>query len=101
MGSRRRASITSCWNASKSASLRKRCILPTDRFRAWYTCPSCAFREGLVKGSAITLVVSRLQSSFRAQTRAHITARELASPPFEGVYIRAFAGRVTPSQRRI
>ena len=33
--------------------------------------------------------------------RAHITARELASPPFEDVYIRAFAGRVTPSQRRI
>ena len=45
MGSRRRASITSCWNASKSASLRKRYILPTDRFRAWHTtCPSCAFR---------------------------------------------------------
>ena len=33
--------------------------------------------------------------------RAHITARELASPPFEDVYIRACAGRVTPSQRRI
>ena len=33
--------------------------------------------------------------------RAHVTARELASPPFEDVYIRAFAGRVTPSQRRI
>ena len=26
---------------------------------------------------------------------AHITARELASPPFEDVYVRAFAGRVT------
>jgi hypothetical protein len=23
--------------------LRKKCILPTDRFRAWYTCPSCAY----------------------------------------------------------
>ena len=33
--------------------------------------------------------------------RAHITARELASPPFEDVYIRACAGRVTPNQRRI
>ena len=33
--------------------------------------------------------------------RAHVTARELASPPFEDVYVRAFAGRVTPSQRRI
>ena len=66
----------------------------------------CCFLFGfslhlLVKGSAITLDVSRLQSSFRAQIRAHITARELASPPFEDVYIRAFADRVTPSQRRI
>ena len=52
-------------------------------------------------GSATTLVVSRLQSSFRAQIRAPTTARELASPPFEDVYIRAFADRVTPSQRRI
>ena len=55
----------------------------------------------LLTGSAITLAVSRLQSSFRAQIRAHITARELASPPFEDVYIRAFAGRVAPIQRRI
>ena len=66
----------------------------------------CCFLLGFslhlrVTGSATTLVVSRLQSSFRAQIRAHITARELASPPFEDVYIRAFAGRVTPSQRRI
>ena len=29
------------------------------------------------------------------------TARELASPPFEDVYIRACADPVTPSQRRI
>ena len=28
--------------------------------------------------------------------RAHVTARELASPPFEDVYIRAFAGRGHP-----
>ena len=66
----------------------------------------CCFLLGfslhlLVTGSAITLVVSRLQSSLRAIFRAHVTARELASPPFEDVYIRAFAGRVTPSQRRI
>ena len=33
--------------------------------------------------------------------RAHVTARELASPPFEDVYIRACAGRVTPNQRRL
>ena len=33
---------------------------------------------------------------------AHVTAREaMASPPFEDVYVRAFADRVTPSQRRI
>ncbi len=50
-----------------------------------------------VTGSTTTLVVSRLQSSFRAQIRARITARELASPPFEDVYIRAFADQVTPS----
>ena len=45
------ASIMTCWNASKPATLRKRCILPTDRFRAWYTCPSCAFRAALGIGS--------------------------------------------------
>ena len=67
----------------------------------------CCFLLGFslhlqVTGSAITLVVSRLQSSLRAlDYRAHVTARELASPPFEDVYVRAFAGRVTPSQRRI
>ena len=33
--------------------------------------------------------------------RAHVTARELASPPFEDVYVRAFAGQVALSQRRI
>ena len=31
----------------------------------------------------------------------HVTARELASPPFEDVYIRAFVGWVTPNQRQI
>ena len=66
----------------------------------------CCFLLGIslhlpVTGSATTLVVSRLQSSFRAQIRAHVTARELASPPFEDVYIRACAGRVTLNQRRI
>ena len=45
----------------------------------------CSFLFGVslhhpVTGSAITLVVSRLQSSLNA------TARELASPPFEDVY---------------
>ena len=48
----------------------------------------CCFPPGVslhpfVKGSATTLVVSRLQSSLQ------VTARELASPPFEDVYIRA------------
>jgi hypothetical protein len=33
--------------------------------------------------------------------RAHVTARELASPPFEDVYIRACANQVTLDQRRI
>ena len=33
--------------------------------------------------------------------RAHVTARELASPPFEDVYIRACADQVTLNQRRI
>ena len=36
--------IMTRWNASKSASLPKRCILPTDRFSTWYTCPPGAFR---------------------------------------------------------
>src|SRR5215831_377853 len=48
----------------------------------------CCFPSGVslhpfVKGSATTLVVSRLQSS------RQVTARELASPPFEDVYVRA------------
>ena len=33
--------------------------------------------------------------------RAHVTARELASPPFEDVYIRASPTQVTLNQRRI
>ena len=54
----------------------------------------CCFLFGFslhlpVTGSAITLVVSRLQSSLRAYFAPHVTARELASPPFEDVYIRA------------
>jgi len=66
----------------------------------------CCFPFGvslhlLRTGSATTLVVSRLQSSLRVVIRTHVTARELASPPFEDVYIRACAGRVTPNQRRI
>ena len=42
----------------------------------------------IVTGSAITLDVSRLQIDCDS-IRAHITARELASPPLEVVYIRA------------
>ena len=66
----------------------------------------CCFFFGIslhpnVTGSTTTLIISRLQSSFRAQIRAPTTARELASPPYEDVYIRACAGRVAPSQRRI
>ncbi len=50
----------------------------------------CCFLFGFslhlrVTGSSITLVVSRLQSSLRAYFHAHVTARELASPPFEDV----------------
>ncbi len=41
------ASIMTRWNASKSASLPKRCILPTDRVSTWYTCPPGAFRAAL------------------------------------------------------
>jgi len=56
----------------------------------------CCFPFGvslhlLRTGSATTLVVSRLQSSLRVVIRTHVTARELASPPFEDVYIRACA----------
>ena len=48
----------------------------------------CCFPSGVslhpfVKGSATTMVLSRLQSSLQ------VTARELASPPFEDVYVRA------------
>src|SRR5580704_2462973 len=55
----------------------------------------CSFPFGFslhlpITGSATTLDVSRLQSSLRALD-AHVTARELASPPFEDVYIRACA----------
>ena len=64
----------------------------------------CCFLFGLslhlpVTGSAITLVVSRLQSSLRAYS-AHVTARELASPPFEDVSFDC-ATQVTLNQRRI
>ena len=52
-------------------------------------------------GSATTLVVSRLLSSLRAYFALMLRPAKLASPPFEDVYVRAFVGRVTPSQRRI
>ena len=54
-----------------------------------------------VTGSATTLEVSRLQSSLIPKSTGIVTARELASPPFEDVYIRAFADRVALNQRRI
>ena len=66
----------------------------------------CCFLFGFslhlrLTGSATTLVVSRLQSSLIPKSTGIVTARELARPPFEDVYIRAFAGRVAPIQRRI
>ncbi len=48
-----------------------------------------------VSRSAPTLVVSRQQSSL------DVTARQLASPPFEDVYIRACTDRGAPNRRRI
>ena len=53
IGCRWCASIMTRWNASKSASLPKRCILPTDRFSTWYTCPPGAFRAALGVGKRI------------------------------------------------
>ena len=62
-------------------------------------------------GIAFTLVsrVRRPHWKFRGcrvhlshkKTIGIVTARELASPPFEDVYIRAFADEVTLNQRRI
>ena len=46
-------SIMTRWNASKSAFLLKGCILPTDRFSTWYTCPPGAFRAALGMGKRI------------------------------------------------
>ena len=48
-----------------------------------------------------TLEVSRLQSSLIPKSTGIVTARELASPPFEDVYIRACADEVALNQRRI
>ena len=45
--------------------------------------------------------VSRLQSSLIPKSTGIVTARELASPPFEDVYIRACADEVALNQRRI
>ena len=58
----------------------------------------CSFPIGIslhrfATGSATTLDVSRLQSSFIPKSTGIITARELASPPFEDVYVRACATR--------
>ena len=66
----------------------------------------CCFLFGFslhlpVTGSATTLVVSRLQSSLIPKSTGIVTARELASPPFEDVYIRACADEVTLNRRRI
>jgi hypothetical protein len=54
IGCRWCASIKTRWNASKSASLPKRCLLPTDRFSTWYTCPPGAFRAALGMGEEDT-----------------------------------------------
>ena len=54
-----------------------------------------------VYGFGATLEVSRLQSSLIPKSTGIVTARELASPPFEDVYIRAFADEVALNQRRI
>ena len=48
-----------------------------------------------------TLEVSRLQSSLIPKSTGIVTARELASPPFEDVYIRACTDEVALNQRRI
>ena len=48
-----------------------------------------------------TLEVSRLQSSLIPKSTGIVTARELASPPFEDVYIRACADEVALNRRRI
>src|SRR5271166_6129438 len=53
IGCRWCASIMTRWNASKSASLPKRCSLPTDRFSTWYTCPPGAFRAAVGMGKWI------------------------------------------------
>src|SRR5208283_4363436 len=54
IGCRWCASIMTRWNASKSASLPKRCLLATDRFSTWYTCPPGAFRAALGMGNEDT-----------------------------------------------
>ena len=66
----------------------------------------CFFLFGIslhpgVTGSAPQLEVSRLQSSLIPKSTGIVTARELASPPFEDVYIRACADEVALNQRRI
>ena len=66
----------------------------------------CFFLFGIslhpgVTGSATTLEVSRLQSSLIPKSTGIVTARKLASPPFEDVYIRACADEVALNQRRI
>ena len=43
----------------------------------------------------------RLQSSLIPKSTGIVTARELASPPFEDIYIRACADEVALNQRRI
>ena len=60
----------------------------------------CCFPSGVslhpfVKGSATTMVLSRLQSSLQ------VTARELASPPSRTFTFELAPMRVTPNRRRI
>src|SRR5215831_20267795 len=62
--------------------------------------PGCCFPSGVslhpfVRGSATTMVLSRLQSSLQ------VTARELASPPSRTFTFELAPMRVTPNRRRI
>ena len=73
--------------------------MPPDGYPALQYLQSVRVNPG-VTGSA-TLEVSRLQSSLIPKSTGIVTARELASPPFEDVYIRACADEVALNQRRI
>jgi len=85
IGCRWCASIMTRWNASKSASLPKRCILPTDRFSTWYTCPPGAFRAALGIGKRILRSGGRrqyeLRPCFRPASCVSVTVPSLLPSP--------------------